>query len=232
MIAAANGRTVAAATNGAGREPRIAIIGAGFSGLGMAILLKRAGIEDFVVLERAGDVGGTWRANTYPGCQCDVPSHLYSFSFALNPNWSRTYAPQAEIWDYLREVTDRFGVRDHIRFDTEVQGSHWDEDRRRWVIDTSRGTMTAPILVAAPGPLTEPSFPGIPGLDRFQGTVFHSAEWNHEHDLNGERVAVIGTGASAIQLVPHVQRRGGELPVFPRTPPWGVPPPDRPLTRA
>jgi len=219
-----------AATNGAGAEPRIVIIGAGFSGLGMAIRLKRAGIEDFVVLERATDVGGTWRANTYPGCQCDVPSHLYSFSFALNPNWSRTYAPQPEIWEYLREVTDRFGIRERIRFDTEVQESIWDEGERRWIIETSRGTIAAPILIAGPGPLTEPSYPDIPGLERFQGTVFHSADWNHEHDLEGERVAVIGTGASAIQLVPHVQRHASKLHVFQRTPPWVLPHSDRPIT--
>jgi cation diffusion facilitator CzcD-associated flavoprotein CzcO len=217
--------------NGDAPEIRIAIVGTGFSGLGMAIRLKRAGIQDFVLLERADDVGGTWRDNTYPGCQCDVPSHLYSYSFALNPNWTRTYSRQQEIWDYLRDCAERFGIVPHIRFGHDVQGADWDDDAQRWRIETSRGPVTAQVLVAANGPLTEPSEPDIPGLQGFEGTVFHSARWNHEHDLRGERVAVIGTGASAIQFVPRIQPHAGKLHVFQRTPPWVLPHSDRPTTR-
>jgi cation diffusion facilitator CzcD-associated flavoprotein CzcO len=211
---------------------KIAIIGTGFSGLGMAIRLKQAGIEDFVLLERADDVGGTWRDNTYPGCQCDVPSHLYSFSFARNPNWSRTYSRQPEIWDYLREVTRRFGIAPHIRFDHEVTNAEWDEDARRWRIETSQGEVVAQVLVSGVGGLSEPSRPSIPGLEHFEGAVFHSAAWDHDHDLAGERVAVIGTGASAIQIVPRIVKRVGRLHVFQRTPPWILPHTDRPVTPA
>jgi cation diffusion facilitator CzcD-associated flavoprotein CzcO len=212
-------------------EVRIAIVGTGFSGLGMAIRLKRAGIEDFVLLERAKEVGGTWRDNTYPGCQCDVPSHLYSYSFALNPNWSRTYSRQQEIWDYLRGCAERFEIVPHIRFGHDIHEASWDDAARRWRIRTSRGPLTAQILIGANGPLTEPSTPDIPGLESFEGTVFHSARWNHEHDLTGERVAVIGTGASAIQFVPRIQPHAEKLHVFQRTPPWVLPHSDRPTTR-
>jgi cation diffusion facilitator CzcD-associated flavoprotein CzcO len=217
--------------NGHAPEVRVAIVGTGFSGLGMAIRLKRAGIQDFVLLERAEDVGGTWRDNTYPGCQCDVPSHLYSYSFALNPNWSRTYSRQQEIWDYLRDCATRFGIGPHIRFGHEVVGAAWDEAGGCWRIDTSRGVVMARVLIGGNGPLTEPSFPNIPGLESFAGTAFHSARWNHEHDLRGERVAVIGTGASAIQFVPRIQPHAGRLIVFQRTPPWVLPHSDRPTTR-
>ncbi len=212
-------------------EVRVAIVGSGFAGLAMAIALERRGIHDFVVLERAGDVGGTWRDNTYPGCQCDVPSHLYSFSFAPNPNWSRTYSPQPEIQAYLQDCVERFGVRSHVRFACEVRDAWWDEDRRRWRIATSTGPVTAQVLVAANGALSEPSAPAIPGMEDFAGTMFHSASWKHDHDLTGRRVAVIGTGASAIQIVPHVQRVAGHLAVFQRTPPWVLPHTDRPISR-
>jgi cation diffusion facilitator CzcD-associated flavoprotein CzcO len=210
---------------------RIAIIGTGFSGLGMAIRLKQAGIDDFVLFERADDVGGTWRANTYPGCQCDVPSHLYSFSFAPNPDWSRTYSRQAEILDYLRDCAERFGITPHIRFGHDVREAAWDNDTKVWRLDTSQGEFEAPILVGGTGPLTEPQVPNIPGLEGFEGTVFHSAEWNHEHDLNGERVASIGTGASAIQYVPRIQPKASQLYVFQRTAPWVMPHSDRPITK-
>jgi cation diffusion facilitator CzcD-associated flavoprotein CzcO len=210
---------------------RIAIIGTGFSGLGMAIRLKRDGERDFVVLERAGDIGGTWRDNTYPGCRCDVPSHLYSFSFAPNPNWSNTFSPQPEILDYLRDVAQRYDVMPHIRFNTELEGAEWDDDADVWRIETSEGEMTADILVAGQGPLSEPSMPDLPGLESFEGTTFHSAEWNHDHDLDGERVAVIGTGASAIQFVPAIQPTVGQLHVFQRTAPWVVPHPNRSMSR-
>jgi cation diffusion facilitator CzcD-associated flavoprotein CzcO len=209
---------------------RVAIVGAGFAGLGTAIRLKREGIDDFVVLERADDVGGTWQANTYPGCQCDVPSHLYSFSFALNPDWTRTYSTQPEIWDYLRDCTERFGITPHIRFGCELREASWDEDAGAWRLTTSQGELSAQVLVAGVGPLSEPKVPEIPGLDGFQGAVFHSAEWDHEHDLTGERVASVGTGASAIQFVPKIQPRVSRLHVFQRTPPWVLPHPDRPIT--
>jgi cation diffusion facilitator CzcD-associated flavoprotein CzcO len=206
---------------------RFAIVGAGFSGLGMAIKLKQAGVEDFVVLERTGDVGGTWNVNTYPGCQCDIPSHLYSFSFAPNPNWSRTYSRQPEIWEYLRRVSREQGIDPHIRFHHEVTTARWDERAERWRIETSAGAFTADMLVAGPGPLSAPKLPEIDGIESFRGTIFHSAEWNHEHSLHGERVAVIGTGASSIQIVPHIQPKVSKLHLFQRTAPWVVPHRDR-----
>lgn len=205
------------------RHAHVAIVGAGFSGLGMAIRLKRQGDEDFVVLERGADVGGTWRDNTYPGCACDVPSRLYSFSFAPNPNWSRSYSPQPEILAYLRDCVQRFGIGPHIRWNTEVTDMAWDEDTQRWRIETSQGPLTAHVLVLGSGPLSEPALPTIPGLERFEGTVFHSARWDHSHDLTGERVAVIGTGASAIQFVPRIQPSVGRLTLYQRTPPWIIP---------
>jgi cation diffusion facilitator CzcD-associated flavoprotein CzcO len=210
---------------------RIAIVGTGFSGLGMAIRLKRDGEHDFVLLERAGDIGGTWRDNTYPGCRCDVPSHLYSFSFAPNPNWSSTFSPQPEILDYLRGVAERFGVMAHVRFNTELESAEWDDDAELWRLETSAGELTADIVVTGQGPLSEPSVPDFPGIETFEGTTFHSAQWDHDHDLTGERVAVIGTGASAIQFVPEIQPKVGELHVFQRTAPWVVPHPNRPLSR-
>lgn len=218
-------------SGGTGRHSRIAVIGTGFAGLGLAIKLREAGEEDFVVFERADEVGGTWRDNTYPGCACDVPSNLYSFSFAPNPDWSRSFSPQPEILEYLRSCADRFGVRPHIRFGHEVQGADWDEGAQRWRITTSQGEYTAEFLVAGMGPLSEPSIPDLPGLDTFEGAVFHSAEWDHGHDLSGERVAVVGTGASAIQFVPQIQPLVGKLHLFQRTPPWIVPRTDRRFTR-
>jgi cation diffusion facilitator CzcD-associated flavoprotein CzcO len=211
---------------------RIAIVGAGFSGIGMSARLLQEGIDDFVVLERAGEIGGTWRDNTYPGCQCDIPSVLYSFSFAPNPNWSRLYPLQSEIRDYLRDCAERFGVLPHIRFGTDAEGAEWDDEARRWRIETSGGELTADVLIGGMGGLTEPSVPDIPGLDDFEGTVFHSARWDHDHDLAGERVGVIGTGASAVQFVPKIQPRVGSLTVFQRTPSWVLPDPDRRMTRA
>jgi cation diffusion facilitator CzcD-associated flavoprotein CzcO len=213
-----------------GQRVRVAIVGSGFSGLGMAVRLKQEGIDDFVVLERAHDVGGTWRENTYPGCQCDVPSHLYSLSFAPNPDWSRTYSRQAEIWDYLRKVVADNALERHLRFGHDVTEAAWDEDTRTWHVETTAGAFEADVLVGAMGPLTEPSIPDIPGLDSFDGAVFHSAQWDHEHDLTGERVAVIGTGASAIQFVPRIQPKVAKLHLFQRTPPWVLPHTDRPVS--
>src|SRR4051794_31307690 len=183
-------------------EVKVAIVGSGFSGLGTAIRLRQEGIEDFVVLERGDDVGGTWHYNTYPGCACDIPSHLYSFSFAPNPHWSQTYSPQPEIRDYLRRTADDFGITPFVRLGCEVTEAAWDAESQRWKLETTQGTVHARVLIAAAGPLNEPKIPDIPGLDSFQGPAFHSARWDHDVDLNGKRVASIGTGASAIQYVP------------------------------
>jgi cation diffusion facilitator CzcD-associated flavoprotein CzcO len=209
---------------------RIAIVGAGFSGLCMAIRLKQEGIDDFVVLERADEVGGTWRDNTYPGCQCDIPSALYSYSFAPNPNWTRFYPLQSEIRGYLRRCAEDFGVMPYIRLGHDVQGAAWDDEEQRWRLETSEGEHTAEVLVGGMGGLTEPSYPEIPGLDDFQGTCFHSARWDHDHDLSGERVAVIGTGASAVQFVPKIQPQVERLYLYQRTPSWVMPDPDRRVT--
>ena len=162
-----------------GEEVRVAIIGSGFSGLGVAIKLKLAGIEDFVILERANAIGGTWRDNDYPGCCCDIPSHVYSFSFELNPNWTRGFAPHWEIHDYLERTTDSYGVRPMIRFAHEVLSANWDEERKRWEIETSQGSFSAKYLVNAAGPLSDPTIPELPGAERFQGKSFHSAKWDH-----------------------------------------------------
>jgi cation diffusion facilitator CzcD-associated flavoprotein CzcO len=211
---------------------RVAIIGAGFGGIGAAIALRKAGHTDVVVLERATAVGGTWRDNSYPGCTCDVPSHLYSFSFAPNPDWTRSFSRQAEIWDYLERVADRYGLRGSIRFEATMTEARWDASRARWRIRTSRGDLTADVLVSAAGPLSAPALPDIPGLASFPGPVFHSARWDHDFDLTGKRVAVVGTGASAIQIVPEIQPRAGRLVLFQRTPAWVMPRRDRKISEA
>ena len=205
------------------RHTAVAIVGSGFSGMGMAIGLLEAGRDDFVVFERGSSVGGTWRDNTYPNCRCDVPSHLYSFSFAPNPDWPETYSPAGEIHAYLRRVADDHGIIPHIRFDHEVHGADWDPETRRWRIDTSQGTWTADVVVCAFGLLAEPAVPDVPGLESFEGTTMHSARWDHSHDLTGRKVAVIGTGASAIQFVPGIQPVVDRLTVFQRTAPWVIP---------
>jgi cation diffusion facilitator CzcD-associated flavoprotein CzcO len=209
----------------------VAIIGTGFGGIGMAARLRRAGFEDVVLLERATDLGGTWRDNAYPGAACDVPSHLYSFSFAPNPDWSRSFSPQPEIWAYLRRVADQEGVTAKIRFGAELISTHWDETARVWRLETTDGTLTARFLVSAAGPLADPLIPDLPGLGSFEGAIFHSATWDHGRDLTGRSVAVVGTGASAIQIVPRIQPTVGRLIVFQRTPPWIMPRRDRAITR-
>jgi cation diffusion facilitator CzcD-associated flavoprotein CzcO len=209
----------------------VVVLGSGFGGLGMAIRLLQAGKRDVVVLEREHEVGGTWRDNTYPGCQCDVASNIYSYSFAPNPSWSRTYALQAEIFAYLRECADRFGVRPLIRFGTELLQANWLPDQQRWQLRTSQGLLTADSLILGQGGLSAPSVPELPGLDRFEGTVFHSAAWNHDYDLGGKRVGVVGTGASAIQIVPAIQPKVEKLTLFQRTPAWIVPRHDYPFNR-
>jgi len=207
----------------------VAIVGSGFGGIAAAVRLREAGFGDLTILEKADDVGGTWRENTYPGIACDVPSHLYSLSFAPNPGWSRTYSEGGEIWDYLRDVARRHGLYERIRFGCELLEASWDDGARRWRLETSQGPLTADVVVSATGPLHEPSIPDLPGLGTFAGTMFHSARWDHDHDLSGRRVAVVGTGASAIQFVPRIQPQVARLSVFQRTPPWIMPRTDRPL---
>jgi len=209
----------------------VVVIGAGFGGIGLAIKLQEAGFDDIVVLERGSDLGGTWRDNTYPGCACDVPSHLYSYSFEPNPDWSRTYSKQPEILAYLHDVAERNDVVRHIRFDTEVLDATWDEPDRRWRLRTSGGDLTAGVLISAAGVYGEAKYPDIPGLDTFAGTTFHSLHWNHDHDLTGERVAVLGTGASAVQFIPEIQPAVEKLLVFQRSAPWIIPRLDRTTVR-
>ena len=209
-------------------EMRAAVIGAGFAGIGMSVRLAQAGIEH-LVFERAAALGGTWRDNHYPGCACDVPTPLYSFSFALNPEWSRLYAPQAEILAYLERVAEQHCVRERIRFAHEVCSAAWDESAAHWVLETTGGRFTAEVLVAATGPLAEPAEPEIPGLPRFLGLRFHSAAWSSDRPLDGLRVGIVGTGASAVQIIPRIQPRVARLTVFQRTPAWVLPHLDRPI---
>jgi cation diffusion facilitator CzcD-associated flavoprotein CzcO len=216
-----------AGPDGDPRIHRVAVIGTGFAGLGMSIELLRVGIEDFVVFERASSVGGTWRDNTYPGCACDVPSHLYSLSFAPNPDWSRSFSPQPEIWAYLKRTAERSGVLPHVRFDCEVTDARWNDDDKHWILQTPQGEFRSRVLIAGIGGLIEPKSPDVPGLSGFGGEVFHSARWNHDYDLEGKRVAVIGTGASSIQFVPKIQPKVAELHLFQRTPAWIAPRADR-----
>ena len=211
---------------------RVAVIGSGFGGLGAAVRLRREGITDFVILERADAVGGTWRDNSYPGCACDVPSHLYSFSFAPNPDWPRAFSGQQHIRAYLERVTDTFGLRPHLRFGTEVRQARWNAAARRWHLTTASGELTADVVVSATGPLSDPKIPDIPGIEHFPGRVFHSSRWEHDFDLKGKRVAMVGTGASAIQIVPSIQPEVGRLTVVQRTPPWVMPRVDRPIGAA
>jgi len=213
------------------RDVHVAIVGSGFSGLGLAIRLREAGVEDFVVLERADEVGGTWRDNTYPGCSCDVYANLYCYSFAPNPHWKTTFGKQPELLEYLRSCADRFGVTPHVRFGHEVVAARWDAATERWAIATSHGDYTAKVLVTATGYLSEPAIPSIPGLETFAGEMFHSARWNHDFDISGRRVAVIGTGASAIQFVPAIQPEVGRLDLYQRTPPWVGPKHDKPMPK-
>ena len=209
------------------------IVGAGFSGVCAGIELRRAGIEDFVILEKATRVGGTWRENTYPGAACDVPSHLYSYSFEPNPRWSRAYGMQAEILAYLERCADKYGLRPHLKLGREVREARFDEATGTWQVATAGGdAFVARALILGNGALHVPQLPDIPGLASFEGARFHSARWDHGYDLAGKRVAVIGTGASAIQFVPEIAPRVGRLHVFQRTPPWIVPKRDRVMSGA
>lgn len=214
------------------RNPSVLVIGSGFAGIAAAIELTQHGCTDVTILEKAPDLGGVWRENTYPGAACDVPSPLYSFSFAPNPHWSKRYSPQPEILAYLKRVADEYGITPLIRFGVEVASADWDEARARWQVHTSAGeTLEADVLVSALGQLSRPAWPRLPGVGEFAGPAFHSALWDHDVDLTGRRVAVIGTGASAIQLVPAVAPQALELTVFQRSAPWLLPQPQKEYRR-
>ncbi|HEY1597011.1 MAG TPA: NAD(P)/FAD-dependent oxidoreductase, partial [Thermoleophilaceae bacterium] len=210
-------------TNGAKPTRSVAVVGAGFGGVGAVVMLQRAGYQDVTVFEKGERVGGVWHHNTYPGAACDVPSHLYEFSFAPNPRWSRRYAPQAEIQAYLEDVARSHGVLDRIKTNTEVTRATWDEERLKWVLETSAGPHEADVLVTACGQLSVPSVPPLRGLDSFEGPAFHTAEWRHDVELRGKRVAVIGSGCSAIQTVPQIQPIARQIDVYQRSAGWTFP---------
>jgi cation diffusion facilitator CzcD-associated flavoprotein CzcO len=205
------------------RSRSVAVVGGGFGGVAAGVMLRRAGYEDVTVFERGERVGGVWNHNTYPGAACDVPSHLYEFSFAPNPRWSRRYAPQSEIQAYLEDVARRYGVLDRFCPNTEVTRARWDSALSRWTLQTSAGEHEADILITACGQLSVPKPPAIPGLESFDGPAFHTAQWRHDVELTGKRVAVIGTGCSAIQIVPAIQPKVGQLDVYQRSPGWTIP---------
>jgi cation diffusion facilitator CzcD-associated flavoprotein CzcO len=206
----------------------IAIVGAGFAGIGTAIQLKRAGIHSFTIFERAGEIGGTWRDNTYPGAACDVPSHVYSFSFEPSPDWSRVFAESGEIQGYLLRCVEKWRLRPHLRLGTEVVEARFDEARGTWTLVTSRDeAFEARAVVAGVGGLVDPRWPDLKGLQSFGGELMHTARWDHGYDLAGKRVAVVGTGASAVQVVPSIAPQVARLEVFQRTPAWVVPKRDR-----
>lgn len=214
-----------------GIDVTYAIVGAGFAGIGMAAGLLCTGRRDFVILEKSDGIGGTWRDNTYPGAACDVPAHLYSFSFALNPDWSRTFAPQEEIRRYMQGVVDRLDLRPHLRLGTRLRGARWDGALAAWRLDLGDRALVARHLILGAGGLHTPKIPPLPGLDDFEGPRFHTATWDHSTRLDGKRVAVIGTGASAIQVVPGIVDRVAHLDVYQRSAPWIVPRNDRAFGR-
>lgn len=208
----------------------VAIVGAGFGGLGLAIRLKQAGLSNFHIFEQADDVGGVWRDNRYPGAACDVPSHLYSFSFEPKPDWGRLFSPQEEIYAYLRHCADKYALRPQIRFSSRVEEARFNETTGCWQLTLDSGELvTARALVMAIGALNVPQYPNIEGRGRFKGVVMHTAEWQSDYSLKGKKVAVVGTGASAIQVIPSIQPEVAQLTVFQRTPPWVLPKHDRPL---
>jgi cation diffusion facilitator CzcD-associated flavoprotein CzcO len=210
---------------------RVAIIGAGPGGICMGIKLKEAGWDDFVILERSDGVGGTWRRHVYPGCACDIQSHVYQYSFELNPDWRRPYASQPEILAYLERCADKYGLLPHCRFNTKVTRATWQEARATWALELESGdTLEASIVVSAVGMFNELVWPDIPGLSTFQGTMFHSARWNLDHDMAGETVAVIGSAASAVQFVPEIVKQAAQVYLFQRTANWVLPKPDVPYT--
>lgn len=208
------------------------IVGTGFAGLGLAISLLRKGETDFLMVERSDDVGGTWRDNRYPGAACDVPSHLYSYSFKLKSDWSRVFAPAEEIWEYNRDCAREEGVLPHIHFNTDMLKATWDNEANLWRVQTSNGDYTANVLVSAMGHLADEKYPNIPGIESFPGEKFHSARWDHDADLTGKRIAVVGSGASALQIIPEMAKIASELVVFQRNAPYVIPRPDRAYTEA
>lgn len=208
---------------------KVIIVGGGFAGLGAAIKLKEAGINDFVLLEKASEMGGVWRENTYPGCACDVPSALYSYSFEQNPAWSRVFAPQAEIKQYLLDVTEKYKVMPHVRLKHEAETAKWSDEEQCWIIQTNHGEFRSQFAIMACGPMHEPVLPKVKGIENFKGEIFHSSQWRHDLDLTGKRVAVIGTGASAIQFVPQIQPQVKQLTLFQRTAQWILPKSDMPM---
>jgi cation diffusion facilitator CzcD-associated flavoprotein CzcO len=212
----------------ASRHVRVLVVGAGFAGVCAAIKLREAAVGDVVVLERAGALGGTWRDNAYPGAACDVPSQLYSYSFALDPGWTRTFSTQPQIRDYLERVARSHGVLDSLVLGCEVLDAHWDDEATRWQVDTSQGRWTADVLVPAVGALSQPRLPAIAGIEAFGGEVLHSSQWSPGVELAGKRVAVVGTGASAVQIVPAICGTAARVDVYQRSAPWVVPRRDRP----
>lgn len=211
---------------------KVAIIGSGFGGLGMGYSLKKAGIEDFAIFEKADDLGGTWRENTYPGCGCDVPSHLYSFSFERRYPWAWRYARQSEILAYQHHVADKYDLTRHIRYRMQATEMTFDEMRGLWTLTFADGTtVEATTVISAVGQLHQPAYPNIPGRERYAGKTFHSATWDHDYDLSGKTVAVIGTGASAVQFVPEIAKQVGRLHLFQRSPGWTFPKVEKQFSR-
>jgi cation diffusion facilitator CzcD-associated flavoprotein CzcO len=217
-VSGSNGRSP-----GKGWSPSVAVVGGGFGGVGALVMLLRAGYQHVTVFERGERIGGVWHHNTYPGAACDVPSHLYEFSFEPNPRWSRRYAPQAEIQAYLEDVVRRYGAENRFRTSTEVVRAQWDDHRAKWTLETNAGSHEADVLITACGQLSVPKLPPIEGLDRFEGPAFHTAQWRHDVDLAGKRVAVVGTGCSAIQVVPSIQPIVEQVDVYQRSPGWTFP---------
>ncbi|MGY0498109.1 flavin-containing monooxygenase [Nocardia sp. FBN12] len=214
-------------TNGIDHE--ILIVGAGFSGIGVAIELRKAGFDDFLIIDEADGVGGTWHWNTYPGVAVDIPSFSYQFSFEQRTDWSRVYAPGRELKAYAESCVDKYELRSRIRFGTTVVGADFDENADRWVLHTTDGELTARFVISATGVLTRPKLPDIPGIESFAGATMHTSRWDHRQDLRGKRVAIIGTGASAVQVIPEIAAQVEQLTVFQRTPIWCLPRPDLPL---
>jgi cation diffusion facilitator CzcD-associated flavoprotein CzcO len=205
------------------QQTKILVVGGGYSGIGTAIRLKQSGIDDFILIEKAAKLGGTWRENTYPMAGADTPSIIYSFSYARNPEWDYTFALQPQIEQYLDDVADRFGVPAHVQLNTTAEMATWNERAALWTVETSHGTITAKYVITCAGPMHEAAMPNLPGVETFAGDAFHTARWDHDVELKGKRVAVIGTGASAIQYVPVIQKEVGKLIVFQRTAPWVMP---------
>src|SRR5699024_1855836 len=208
----------------------IVIVGAGFGGIGLAIKLREANITDFVILERIDDIGGTWARNTYPGAACDVPSTLYSYSFEPNPEWDNKYGTQPEIHAYIKRTAAKHRLHPHLQFNTEVQSATFNESNIHWELSTNQGVITADVFIAAAGPFADAAFPNIDGIESTDIPVIHSLHWDHSIDFSNKRVAIIGTGASAVQIIPQLQPLAKKLTVFQRTPPWIVPRLDRKIS--